>query len=291
MKYVISELGIDVNLEYEYAIRRMKDYESEFGGTHIRINIERDDNIILPEYTERYPFQFRFHWIRFADGGFAAYRTLINSDRIIFLARWNKDASEITLRMADVSHFENGVGMDVREFSYLGEIMQITMPLHNRLILHSSAICLDGQGFAFTAPSGTGKSTHTASWMRLYDGCTAINDDTPIAYNNGTGFRLYGSPWSGKTEINANISAPLSAIVCLERGKRNSIELIPPRVSFPFIWHELWHSPLREREDRILTILTDILTNTDVYRLRCLPNKKAAAMCKEKIWKEVKNND
>lgn len=291
MRYVISDLGIDVNLEYEYAIRRMKDYESEFGGTHIRINIERDDNIILPEYTKRYPFQFRFHWLRFADGGFGAYRTLTNSDHIIFFARWNRDATEISLKMADVSHFENGVGMDIREFSYLGEIMQITLPFHNRLILHSSAICLDGQGFAFTAPSGTGKSTHTSSWRRLCEGCIAINDDTPIAYNDGTGFMLYGSPWSGKTEINANICAPLSALVCLERGEVNSIEPIPPRVSFPYIWYELWHTPLKEREDKVLTLLTDILTNTDVYKLSCLPDDEAVAVCKEKIWKEVKDND
>ncbi len=291
MRYLIADLSIDVNLEYEYAIRRMRDYKSEFGGTHIRINIERDNNIVLPEYERFLPYQFRFNWLEFADGSFGAYRTLINSDYIIFFARWNKDATEVTIKMADVSHLKGGVSMDIREFSYLGEILQIILPYHNRLILHSSAIMLDGQGFAFTAPSGTGKSTHTEAWRKLYKNCVAINDDTPVVYNNGKGFYLYGCPWSGKTEINANICAPLSAIVCLEQGKENIIEKISPRQSFPFIWNELRCTPFAEREDAKLSVLSDILTTTDVYRLSCLPNDEAVTVCKDKIWKGAMNND
>jgi len=286
MRYVLSELGVEVNLKYEYAIRRMKDYKSEFGGTHIQINIEHDNNISLPEYEMAYPFQSRLIWLKFADGSFGGYRTLINSDYIIFFARWNKDATEVTLKMADVTHV-GGCGMDLREFSYIGELLHILLPFHNRLILHSSAIALDNHGVAFSAPSGTGKSTHTEGWRRIFNDCVAINDDTPIIYNNGNGFRIYGSPWSGKTEINANISAPLDAIVCLYQDSKNHIEQVPPRISLAILLNEVKYTPLSEHSNLKLSILSDILTSTNVYKLGCLPNDEAVITCKDKIWKDV----
>ncbi len=188
--------------------------------------------------------------------------------------------------MADVISF-GGSPMELREFTYLGELMNIIMPFHNRVILHSSAIALDNHGIAFSARPGTGKSTHTATWRRLFPDCTAINDDTPIVYNNGEGFRIYGSPWSGKTEINANISAPLDAIVCLAQDSTNHIERITPRVSIPFLLNEIKCSPLKDREELKISILSDILSSTKVYTLGCLPDDEAATICKEKIWKEM----
>ena len=287
MNYILAELGIEINFKYEYALRRMKDYKSEFGGTHIRINIEYDDNIILPEYEMQIPFQWRFYWLKFADGGYGSFRTLTNSDYIIFFARWNADATEVTIKIADVTRFKGGIGSDIREFSYVGEIINIILPFHNRIVMHSSALSLNNHGIAFSAPSGTGKSTHANTWKRLYPDCIAINDDTPIVYNNGNGFHLYGSPWSGKTEINTNISVPLDAIVCLAQDTTNHIEKISPKVSFPFMLNEIKISPLEEREDMKMSILADILTNTNVYMLGCLPDDEAAIICKEKIWKEM----
>lgn len=286
MRYSLAELGIEVNLKYDYAIRRMRDYQSAFGGTHIRINIEHDNNIILPEYEEQIPYQWRFYWLKFDDGSYGAFRTLIDSDYIIFFARWNKDVTEVTLKMADVTPI-GGASMEIREFSYLGELLQIILPFHKRMVLHSSAVALENHGIAFSAPSGTGKSTHATSWKRLFPECTAINDDTPIIYNNGSGIHIYGSPWSGKTEINANISVPLDAIVCLAQDEINHIERISPRISLPFLLNETKVSPLKQREDFKFSILTDILSNTNVYMLGCRPDDKAAIICKEKIWKEM----
>ena len=286
MRYSLAELGIEVNLKYDYAIRRMKDYKSEFGGTHMRINIEYDDNITLPPYAEQLPFQWRFYWLRFDNGDYAAFRTLKNSDYIINYARWNADASEVTLKIADVTRI-GGVETEIREFAYLGELLHLLLPFHNRLILHSSAIALDNHGVAFSADSGTGKSTHTRTWAKLFPGCVTINDDEPILYNNGDGYRLYGAPWSGKSDINSNISAPLDAIVCLAQDKTNHIEKISPRLSLPFLLNQTRPTPLTERENMKINILSDILTTTNIYSLGCRPDDEAAIVCKEKIWKEV----
>lgn len=286
MKYTLAELGIEVNLKYDLAIRRMKDYQSEFGGTHIRINIEYDNCIELPPHKEQFPFQCHFYWVRFDNGDYGIFRTLVNSDYIIFYARWNESATDVTLKIADVTPI-GGAETDLREFSYLGQLFQILLPFHNRLVLHSSALSLENNGVAFSAPSGTGKSTHANLWKKLFPNCVAINDDTPIIYNNGDGLRIYGSPWSGKTKINTNISVPLQAVVCLEQAKENSIERMSPRVSMPFLLKETANTPLIERDEHKIAVLTDILTNSNVYSLKCRPDDEAAMICKEKIWKEM----
>ena len=47
-----------------------------------------------------------------------------------------------------------------------------------RLLLHGSAFAYRGEGVLFTAPSGTGKSTHARLWREVYgDRVTVINDD------------------------------------------------------------------------------------------------------------------
>lgn len=285
MKYILADIGIEVNLKYELAIRRMKDYQSEFGGTHIRINIEYDNNIQLPPYVRRTVAKFNYNWLEFENGDFGVYRKSA-PDYVSAFARWNKNATELTLKLADVSS-TNGYPMDFREFSYIGELLQIILPYHGRTVLHSSAIELDGHGIAFSAPSGTGKSTHTTMWRSMFDNCNAINDDTPIIYNNGKGFLLCGSPWSGKTEINANICAPLDAVVCIYQDRENHIEKISPRVSMPLLLNEIRSSAFAERENLKFSILTDLLSTTDIYRLGCLPNEEAVITCKEKIWKEL----
>lgn len=285
MKYVLANLGIEVNLKYELAIRRMKDYQSEFGGTHIRINIEYDNNIQLPPYEKLTVAKFNYNWLEFDNGDFGVYRKSAPGYVSAF-ARWNKDATEINLKLADVSA-SGGYPMDFREFSYIGELLQILLPFHGRMVLHSSSIELDGHGLAFSAPSGTGKSTHTSMWRNMFKNCNAINDDTPIVYNNGNGFFICGSPWSGKTEINANICAPLDAVVCLYQDKVNHIEKISPRISLPFLINEIRSTAISSREELKLSILTDLLSNTNIYRLGCLPNDDAVIICKENIWKEL----
>lgn len=64
------------------------------------------------------------------------------------------------------------------------------------LMVHSSCVVVDGRAYLFSAPSGTGKSTHTALWLKkLGDRAFILNDDKPaVRYEDGT-FYAYGTPW------------------------------------------------------------------------------------------------
>ena len=52
---------------------------------------------------------------------------------------------------------------------------------YDAFLFHAAVVSYEGRGFAFTAKSGTGKSTHVARWTRaLGDRIKVINGDKPI---------------------------------------------------------------------------------------------------------------
>ena len=93
------------------------------------------------------------------------------------------------------------------------------------LLLHGSTVAVDGQAYLFTAPCGTGKSTHTRLWRELFgDRAVMVNDDKVFLQLRQDGVWAYGSPWMGKHGIGTNISAPLKGICFLRRGTENRIQ-------------------------------------------------------------------
>lgn len=92
------------------------------------------------------------------------------------------------------------------------------------LMLHGSTIAVDGRAYLFTAPCGTGKSTHTRLWREVFgDRALMVNDDKPFLIINADGVFASGSPWCGKHGLASNITVPLAGICCLQRGKDNVI--------------------------------------------------------------------
>ena len=103
----------------------------------------------------------------------------------------------------------------------------------NIILFHCSAIEIDGKALLFTAPSGTGKSTHTRLWREVFgDRVTMINDDKPLLFipknTNGEmsdNVKVYGTPYAGKDGLQTNTSASVSAIIVLHQAKENTITI------------------------------------------------------------------
>ena len=94
----------------------------------------------------------------------------------------------------------------------------------NTVLLHGSTIGLDGAAYLFTAPCGTGKSTHTRFWRELFGlRAVMVNDDKPFLQITPSGVFAHGSPWSGKHGLDTNICLPLKGICFLRRGAENEI--------------------------------------------------------------------
>lgn len=97
------------------------------------------------------------------------------------------------------------------------------------LLLHAAVIEFGGAGYAFSAASGVGKSTHIRYWKELYgDRVTVINGDKPLVREIDGTFYAYGTPWCGKEGQKKNARVPLRAICFLERAELPSIEPISP---------------------------------------------------------------
>ena len=135
------------------------------------------------------------------------------------------------------------------------------------LLFHGSAISMDGEGYIFAAPSGTGKSTHARLWRERYGGRVAmVNDDKPFLKIADSGATIYGSPWDGKHRLSSNISVPLKAIAILERAKENQIERIDPSAALTALMQQSY------REEDVAGIFPLILRLAElvpIYRLRC----------------------
>ena len=93
--------------------------------------------------------------------------------------------------------------------------------------MHGAVVAWKNQGYLFTAPSGTGKSTHLALWKKyLGDQAEVINGDKPILKVTEDEVWVYGTPWAGKEQWQVNKKVALKGICFLERGEKNSIQKI-----------------------------------------------------------------
>ena len=95
---------------------------------------------------------------------------------------------------------------------------------HHTILLHGSTVAVDGNAYLFTAPCGTGKSTHTRLWREVFGNrAIMVNDDKAFLEISETGVKAYGSPWSGKHGLDTNVCLPLKGICFLRRGTSNEI--------------------------------------------------------------------
>ena len=138
--------------------------------------------------------------------------------------------------------------------------------------LHASAVALDKKAILFSAPCGTGKSTHAGLWQQYFghDKALIINDDKPALRLLDDRFYVYGTPWSGKSDLNLNLKAPLQAIVFLEQARENRIRRLDKGEGVKWLIYQSLR-PLGDRDkmDRLLTLLDALLKRIPVYQLGC----------------------
>lgn len=145
------------------------------------------------------------------------------------------------------------------------------------LLIHASSIRHNNIAYAFTAKSGTGKSTHVAQWLQNIEHCDMINDDNPIIRVEEEGAFLYGSPWSGKTPCYRPVRVRLGTIAKICRASENSCVELHPLQALPMLIEGCscmrWEQDL---SDNFYSTLSKIMKNRPLYAVNCLPNADAA---------------
>lgn len=150
------------------------------------------------------------------------------------------------------------------------------------LLFHGSVIAVDGEGYLFTAKSGTGKSTHTRLWREYFgERAVMVNDDKPLLHITDSGVTAYGTPWDGKHRLSTNIAVPLKGICILTRNAKNHIEPVEPHAVYPLIVQQTNRSLSADGMKHTLSLIDRMLHVVPVYRLGCNMDIEAARVAYE----------
>ena len=143
------------------------------------------------------------------------------------------------------------------------------------MMLHASAVVVDGRAYLFSAASGTGKSTHTELWLKKFgDRAYILNDDKPIIRLIDGVWHACGAPWSGKYDISKPACVPLAGIAFLNRDTTNHIE----RYSGPMALYEILNQTLRNEKKmkQLMDVLDRMVSNVPIWKLFCNMDQAAA---------------
>lgn len=150
------------------------------------------------------------------------------------------------------------------------------------LLFHGSVIAVDGEGYLFTAKSGTGKSTHTRLWREYFgERAVMVNDDKPLLHITDSGVTAYGTPWDGKHRLSTNIAVPLKGICILTRDTTNHIKQAESHAAYPMIVQQTNRSLSADGMKQTLSLIDRMFTLVPVYRLGCNMNIEAARVAYE----------
>lgn len=151
---------------------------------------------------------------------------------------------------------------------------------YDGMMLHSSAVMMDGRAYLFSAPCGTGKSTHTKLWQQVFgeDKAVMLNDDKPaIRLVDGVWY-AYGTPWSGKYDISTNTRVPLAGICMLRRGEENKIEPYGGAAAVKEILEQTARVNHPEYMMNMLGLIDKLFEKVPVWKLECNMEPEAALL-------------
>ncbi len=144
-------------------------------------------------------------------------------------------------------------------------------------LMHCAVIEYRGEGYAFAAQSGTGKSTHIALWQKRFgDEVHVVNGDKPIMRFEGDRLLAFGTPWCGKEWLHTNTSVPLKAICFLERAPTNSIHAIDASEAILRIFRQILTPDDLATVDALIPLLDRTLKEVPCYVLGCNISEEAA---------------
>ena len=155
---------------------------------------------------------------------------------------------------------------------------------YDGFFLHCSCLEIDGGAVVFTAPPGTGKSTHARMWREHFgDRVTMINDDKPLVRRTGDDFIIYGTPWNGKHSISTNTSAPIRAVFFLEQAKENCTEPLDAVSALTLLLRQTVIPSDKADLSLLLDMLSALIERVPMFRLKCNISHEAAQIAYDAI--------
>lgn len=178
------------------------------------------------------------------------------------------DVSEERIKAAMEEHPE--LNQSDWEYMLTGSDFYTQLLQYGGILLHSSCIVVDGYAYAFSADSGTGKSTHTQLWLKHFgDRAYMLNDDKPaIRIIDG---RVYacGTPWSGKYDYSTPKVVPLAGICFIERSEENWIKKAETVKAVYKIFAQTVRRLGPNAMEKLFDVIENIFSNVPLWDLGC----------------------
>lgn len=193
-----------------------------------------------------------------------------------------KKAADCTLSLRDEDiGYERSVSEGAFSSAYLETLALLrkvsnTLIRYDTLLFHGSAIAYGGKAYVFTAPSGTGKTTHTRLWLKALPESYVLNGDKPFLRIEENRVLACGSPWRGKENYGVNEMLPLEAICILEQDSSNHIEQVPCSSALGALIRQTYRPADPSLLVRSIQLIGNVAQNIRLYHLGCNMDPEAA---------------
>lgn len=156
-------------------------------------------------------------------------------------------------------------------------------------IVHACGIEMDGAGFMFTGPSGTGKTT----LAKLARNSSVLNDETLLINKNRHSFHLKSTPFKQSVIGRKDSCVPLTAAFFLFHSDINKLERMRrSEAAGEFVKQIIFSQPLLSTDVEksfieMAAFAAELASNIDFYRLHFLPRKDVWDLLDEVVLAQV----
>lgn len=162
------------------------------------------------------------------------------------------------------------------------------LPNNGAFVLHSACFDVDGEGVAFAAHSGTGKTTHMRLWQELLgDKMVVVNGDKPIVrfFEDEPEIPYaYGTPWNGKERLGCNMRTPLKHICFIERNETNYVEPMEKSDAINRIFNQVYMPKDPMAVMNTMQLIDRLLSSCKLWTIHCNMEPSAAETAYKTIF-------
>ena len=239
-----------IDLEFLNLLQnRYAGFVSDSDRAHIEFEVElQEPKVVDPDADVEVGYRFGRWSLRRGD----------------FLAEW-----EPATRHGWIRQTANPYSID----AVLRIVHTLVLAQQGGFLLHSASAIRNGKAFLFAGVSEAGKTT--ISRLAPPD-VTLLTDEISYVRRRGNEYVAFGTPFTGElAKVGENVSAPISTLYLLAKGKENRIESITPgEATRSLLSNLLFFAKDEELVQAIFHSAFDFVSRVPVARLTFVPDAR-----------------